>query len=151
MKGSVFQRHLVHDAFAVEKAWPKQVALEVSSTPENAEFEPWVQDMSPKPLELPAPKYKAGVYVENVQSVTNGVNGVNSHSNGTNGHAKGINGQGTNGYTNGHTNGHTNGVNGLTNGHANDANDSNGVTGATTGAEWEIGSMLKKRVPLGVH
>ena len=61
MKGSFFQRHLVHDAWASEKSWEEQVALEAKSTPKNAEFEPWVQDMSPKPLELAAPKYKAGV------------------------------------------------------------------------------------------
>lgn len=148
MKGSFFQRHLVHDAFAAEKAWPAQVALEASSTPENAEYEPWVQDMSPKPLVLSAPRYEKGVFVENSENVQSGVNGINGNASITNGHAHGANGHvnGTNGHINGinGTKGHTQVVNGHTNG-------SNGVNGETTGADWEIGTLLKKRVPIGVH
>ncbi|KAI9655152.1 MAG: hypothetical protein M1821_005635 [Bathelium mastoideum] len=59
MKGSFFQRHLVHEAFAAEKSWGQQVQLEPASKPTNAEFEPWTVDMSPKPLILgPVEEYR---------------------------------------------------------------------------------------------
>lgn len=121
MKGSFFQRHLVHDAWASEKSWEEQVALEAKSTPKNAEFEPWVQDMSPKPLELAAPKYKAGVWVEDGYDANGHANGVKGHVNSVNGHANGVNGH------------------------------DNGVNGKTTGADLENGTLPKKRVANGVH
>ncbi|KAI9928669.1 hypothetical protein ASPWEDRAFT_36435 [Aspergillus wentii DTO 134E9] len=136
MKGSFFQRHLVHESYAAEKSWSEQVALEAKSRPENAEFEPWVQDMSPKQLELGEPSYEGGVFIDHASGInghanghTNGVNGVNGHANG-NGYTNG-----TNGYTNGHTNG-----NGYTNGHTN---------GKATSVEIENGSALKKRLANG--
>lgn len=95
MKGSFFQRHLVHDAWASEKSWEEQVALEAKSTPKNAEFEPWVQDLSPKPLELAAPRYKAGAWVEDGYGANGHTNGLNDHANSVDGHTNGANGQTT--------------------------------------------------------
>ncbi|KAI2730814.1 hypothetical protein CBS147332_2666 [Penicillium roqueforti] len=58
MKGSFFQRHLVHAAFEEEKSWTKQVELEPKAKPENAEFEQWTEDMSPTSLTLGAVAYE---------------------------------------------------------------------------------------------
>ncbi|RAH64729.1 uncharacterized protein BO66DRAFT_463755 [Aspergillus aculeatinus CBS 121060] len=126
MKGSFFQRHLVHDAYAAEKNWDAQVALEAASRPENAEFEPWVQDMSPKALTLPPVQYEKGVFVDGAALAT--PNGVNEHVNGVNGHTNGVNGH--------------DGVDG----HA-----MNGTNGTTTGAEWEDVVALKKRAVNGAN
>lgn len=121
MKGSFFQRHLVHDAWASEKSWEEQVALEAKSTPENAEFEPWVQDLSPEPLGLAAPRYKGGVWVEDGYIANGPANGLKDHANSVNGHTNGISG-------------HINGKN-----------------GQTTGADLENGMLPKKRVANGFH
>jgi hypothetical protein len=121
MKGSFFQRHLVHDAWASEKSWEEQVALEAKSTPENAEFEPWVQDLSPKPLELVEPRYKGGVWVEDGYDANGYASGLNGHANSVNGHASGVNG------------------------HA------NGLNGHTTDADLENETLPKKRMANAIH
>jgi hypothetical protein len=79
MKGSFFQRHLVHAAFEEEKPWAKQAELEPKAKPENAEFEPWVEDMSPTPLALGPVAYEEGQF-KGAQARS--VNGSNGHSTG---------------------------------------------------------------------
>ena len=79
MKGSFFQRHLVHAAFEEEKSWTKQAELEPKGKPENAEFEPWTEDMSPTPLSLGPVAYEQGLF-HGVQPGS--VNGSNGHSTG---------------------------------------------------------------------
>ena len=80
MKGSFFQRHLVHSAFEEEKPWAKQAELEPKAKPENAEFESWTEDMSPTPLALGAVAYEQGLF-----------NGLQSGpANESNGHSTGL-------------------------------------------------------------
>ena len=45
MKGSFFQRHLVHQAYSVGKSWSEQVQLSSGSKPTNAEFEQWTVNL----------------------------------------------------------------------------------------------------------
>ncbi|EAW11666.1 uncharacterized protein ACLA_093650 [Aspergillus clavatus NRRL 1] len=75
MKGSVFQRHLVHEAFGAEKSWKQQTELEARVKPENAEFEQWTEDMSPTPLMLKPLAYEAGEFKGLQDQSANGVNG----------------------------------------------------------------------------
>lgn len=62
MKGSFFQRHLVHEAFEAEKSWKQQAELEPKIKPENAEFEKWTGDLSPTPLKLEPVAYENGEF-----------------------------------------------------------------------------------------
>ncbi|OQE43052.1 hypothetical protein PENCOP_c003G04598 [Penicillium coprophilum] len=79
MKGSFFQRHLVHAAFEEEKPWAKQAELEPKAKPENAEFEQWTEDMSPTPLALGPVAYEQGQFTG---ARPGSVNGSNGHSTG---------------------------------------------------------------------
>ncbi|KAK8041116.1 hypothetical protein PG994_014123 [Apiospora phragmitis] len=69
MKGSWFQRHLVHDSYRDAKSWDEQLALDKGKAT-NAEFEPWTVDLTQTNVNA-----VAGSSVKARKSV-NGVNGV---------------------------------------------------------------------------
>lgn len=84
MKGSFFQRHLVHEAYASQQSWAQQERLEAPAKPENAEFELWTTDIDPRPLALGPVGYDKGLWnAKNylskgtglIHRKTNGVNG----------------------------------------------------------------------------
>jgi hypothetical protein len=75
MKGSLFQRHLVHSAWEEEKPWDKQADLEPKAKPDNAEFEQWTEDMSPTQLNLGPVAYEQGQFNGLKPGLTNGANG----------------------------------------------------------------------------
>ncbi|KAL3480362.1 hypothetical protein BJX99DRAFT_254664 [Aspergillus californicus] len=62
MKGSFFQRRLVHEAFTIEKSWAQQAELETTAKPDNADFGKWTNDLSPIPLALGAVAYERGEF-----------------------------------------------------------------------------------------
>lgn len=85
MKGSIFQRHLVNEAYVAQQPWARQEELEAPSKPENAEFELWTTDMDPKPLSLGPVGYEKGLWNPKngssnekglVHRKINGVNGL---------------------------------------------------------------------------
>ncbi|KAJ5302097.1 hypothetical protein N7508_006960 [Penicillium antarcticum] len=75
MKGSFFQRHLVHSAWEEEKSWAKQADLQPKAKPENAEFEQWTEDMSLTQLNLGPVAYEQGQFNGANPGLTNGSNG----------------------------------------------------------------------------
>ena len=46
MKGSFFQRHMVQDAFTVQKPWQEQMKMEFPTKPLSGEFEPYTTDLA---------------------------------------------------------------------------------------------------------
>lgn len=80
MKGSWFQRHMVEEACTKAKSWEEQVLLD-KGKPLNAEYEPWVVDLSEQ----------AGGHRENLDSHASAVGDsgvpvvVNGHGGGVNG------------------------------------------------------------------
>lgn len=45
MRGSWFQRHLVHDSYSRAKTWGEQLAID-KGKPLNAEYEQWTIDLT---------------------------------------------------------------------------------------------------------
>lgn len=77
MKGSWFQRHLVHASYKDAKSWDEQLALDKGKVT-NAEFEPWTVDLT---------KTNEHTVSGNASKAKKSVNEVNG--------AKGVNGERT--------------------------------------------------------
>ena len=86
MKGSIFQRHLVHEAFNKEKSWDEQDRLSSGNKPFNAEFEQWTVDLS-EAENMTKSQYPNGYADRVMNGLPKGL--TNGHSNGSlvNGHA----------------------------------------------------------------
>lgn len=65
MKGSFFQRHLVHNAYTSEKSWEQQAKLDPGTKPTNAEYEQYTIDLSHGATELARTEVKSGKYIGN--------------------------------------------------------------------------------------